>query len=300
MKVAIIGAGAVGQLTASFLADSGISVSLVARRKEQVNELNTKKLTRINVDGTKTVQNIVSTTTLTSLPMQDLLVIAVKYSHLQQLYKQLALLPSDIPLLFMQNGLAHFEEVLNLPQKNIAFCSVSFGAQRVDETTVRHRGIGLCKIAVERGEQHTFEKLLQLHCSLFPVEMVSNAEQMLFEKAVLNSLINPLTAVLQLNNGELVTNKQAFLLMENIYQELTEAFESMEHSISFGDVVDLCTKTAKNTSSMLADRLQGRKSEIETIVGVILNKALAKGHHLPTLRTLYHQVLALEESGERS
>ncbi|MEA0554328.1 2-dehydropantoate 2-reductase [Lysinibacillus irui] len=300
MKVAIIGAGAVGQLTASFLAESGTSVSLVVRRQEQVNELNTKKLTRINVDGTKTVQNIVSTTNLTSLPMQDLLVIAVKYSHLQQLYKQLALLPSDIPLLFMQNGLAHFEEVLNLPQKNIAFCSVSFGAQRVDQTTVRHRGVGLCKIAVERGKQHTFEKLLQLHCSLFPVEMVSNAEQMLFDKAILNSLINPLTAVLQLNNGELVTNKQAFLLMENIYQELTEAFENMEHSISFGDVVDLCRKTAENTSSMLADRLQGRKSEIETIVGVILNKALAKGHHLPTLRTLYHQVLALEESGERS
>lgn len=300
MKVAIIGAGAVGQLTASFLAESGISVSLIARRQEQVNELNTKKLTRINVDGTETVQNIVSTTNLTSLPMQDLLVIAVKYSHLQQLYKQLALLPSDMPLLFMQNGLAHFEEVLNLPQKNIAFCSVSFGAQIVDQTTVCHRGVGLCKIAVERGEQHAFEKLLQLHCSLFPVEMVSNAEQMLFDKAVLNSLINPLTAVLQLKNGELVTNKQAFLLMENIYQELTEAFESMEHSIPFGDVVDLCRKTAKNTSSMLADRLHGRKSEIESIVGVILNKALAKGHHLPTLRTLYHQVLAIEESGERS
>jgi 2-dehydropantoate 2-reductase len=298
MKVAIIGAGAVGQLTASLLAESGLSVSLIARRQEQVNELNTKKLTRINVDGTKTVQHIVSATNLTSLPMQDLLVVAVKYGHLQQLYKQLALLPNGIPLLFMQNGLAHFEEVLNLPQKNIAFCSVSFGAQMVNQTTVRHSGVGLCKIAVERGGHHAFQKLLQLQSSLFPVEMVSNAEQMLFEKAVLNSLINPLTAVLQLKNGELVTNQQAFLLMKNIYQELTDAFESMEHSIPFGDVVDLCRKTAKNTSSMLADRLQGRKSEIETIVGVILKKALAKGHYLPTLRTLYHQVLAIEESGE--
>ncbi|KUF36355.1 ketopantoate reductase family protein [Lysinibacillus sp. F5] len=300
MDVAVIGAGAVGQLTASFLAESGMSVTLVARRQEQVNELNTKQLTRINVDGTKTVQNVVSTTDLATLPPQDLLVIAVKYGHLQKLYKQFAALSSDMPLLFMQNGLAHFEEALTLPQKNIAFCSISFGAQMMGQATVQHRGEGRCKIAVERGDQRIFQKLLQLQNSLFPVELVRNAEQMLFEKAVLNSLINPLSAVLQVKNGELVTNQQAFLLMETIYKELTEAFEAIEQTIPFADVVDLCRKTAKNTSSMLTDRLQGRKSEIETIVGVILNKALANGHNLPTLRTLYHQVLAIEESGERS
>ncbi|MGY4794312.1 2-dehydropantoate 2-reductase [Lysinibacillus sp. FSL K6-0057] len=298
MKVAIIGAGAVGQLTASFLAEFGVSVTLVARRQEQVNELNAKKLTRINVDGTKTVQRVIATTDLANLPTHDLLVIAVKYGHLQKLYKPLASFPNDTPLLFMQNGLAHFEEALTLPQKNIAFGSVTFGAQLLDQLTVQHRGIGQCKIAIERGEQQVFQKLLQLQNSLFPIELASNAEQMLFEKAVLNSLINPLTAVLQVKNGELVTNQQAFLLMENIYRELTEAFGDIEHTISFSDVIDLCRKTANNTSSMLADRLQGRKSEIETIVGVILNKALANGHNLPTLRTLYHQVLAIEESGE--
>jgi len=297
MKVAIIGAGAVGQLTASFLAESGVLVTLVARRQEQVNELNAKKLTRINVDGTKAVQRIVATTDLANLPKQDLLVIAVKYGHLQKLYNQLALFSSDMPLLFMQNGLAHFEEALLLPQKNIAFGSVTFGAQLLDQSTVRHRGVGLCKIAIERGEHWAFQQLLQLQHSLFPIELASNAEQMLFAKAVLNSLINPLTAVLQVKNGELVANQQAFLLLESIYRELTEAFEL---TISFSDVIDLCRKTANNTSSMLADRLQGRKSEIETIVGVILNKALANGHNLPTLRTLYHQVLAIEESGERS
>ncbi|WP_276523346.1 ketopantoate reductase family protein, partial [Lysinibacillus fusiformis] len=72
-----------------------------------------------------------------------------------------------------------------------------------------------------------FQKLLQLQNSLFPVELVRNAEQMLFEKAVLNSLINPLSAVLQVKNGELVTNEQAFLLMDTIYKELTEAFQAI-------------------------------------------------------------------------
>jgi len=297
--VVIIGAGAVGQLTASFIAESGTSVTLVARRQEQVDELRAKYLTRVNVDGTKTVQKVASTTKLEELPRQDLIVIAVKYGQLKELYKQLSELPSTVSLLFMQNGLAHFDEALRLPQKNIAFCSVSFGAQLIDQTTVQHRGVGACKIAIERGSSDAFNDLLQLRNSLYPVELVANAEQMLFEKAVFNCLINPLTAILQVKNGELVTNKQAFLLMQTLYREFTEAFQGIEQTIPFIKVIDLCEQTASNTSSMLADRVQGRKSEIDTIAGVILKKALASGRDLPTLRTLYHQVLAIEESGER-
>ncbi|MFB7158935.1 MULTISPECIES: ketopantoate reductase family protein [unclassified Lysinibacillus] len=299
MDVAIIGAGAVGQLTASFIAESGMSVTLVTRRQEQVDELHAKYLTRVNVDGTKTVQKVASTTKLEELPQQDLIIIAVKYGQLQELYKQLSALPSTVSLLFMQNGLAHFDEALRLPQKNIAFCSVSFGAQLINQITVQHRGVGACKIAIERGNSDAFNDLLQLNNSLYPVELFANAEQMLFEKAVFNCLINPLTAILQVKNGELVTNKQAFLIMRTLYRELTDAFEGIEQAIPFFKVIDLCEKTASNTSSMLADRMQGKKSEIDTIVGVILEKALANGHDLPTLRTLYHQVLAIEESGER-
>ncbi|UPW84027.1 ketopantoate reductase family protein [Lysinibacillus sp. Ag94] len=299
MDVAIIGAGAVGLLTASFLAESGMSVTLVSRRQEQIDELNAKYLTRVNVDGTKTEQKVASTTNLMELSQQDLIVIAVKYGQLQELYGQLSALPSTVSLLFMQNGLAHFDEALRLPQKNIAFCSVSFGAQMIDRATVQHRGVGVCKMAIERGNGDAFNNLLQLNNSLYPFELVANAEQMLFEKAVFNCLINPLTAILQVRNGELVTNKQAFLLMQTIYQELTDAFEGIEQAIPFSKVIELCEITASNTSSMLADRLCGKKSEIDTIVGVILEKALAKGHNLPTLRTLYYQVLAIEESGER-
>ena len=134
--------------------------------------------------------------------------------------------------------------------------------------------------------------------SVFSFTLEQNAEQMLFEKAVFNCLINPLTAILQLKNGELLTNKQAFLLMKTLYKELIDAFPGLEATIAFSNVVALCEKTSANTSSMLADRLNGRKSEIDTIVGAILKKALNNGHTLPTLRTFYHQILAIEESGE--
>lgn len=298
MNVVVIGAGAVGQLLASFLAQAQMHVTLVVRRQEQADQLTLGHLKRINLDGSETLQPIVSTVNLKSLPQPDLIVIAVKYGQLPNIYQQLTDLPQEVPLLFVQNGLAHFDEALRLPQHTIAFSSVSFGAQTIDGATVRHRGVGSMKIAIARGDNCVFNKLLHLGNALLPIELVDDAEQMLFEKAVLNCLINPLTAVLQIKNGDLLANKQAHLLMHTIYQELSEAFR-IERSISFSAVTAVCEKTAANTSSMLADRLRGRKSEVESIVGVVLQRALAKGYPLPTLRTLYHQVLALEESGER-
>lgn len=300
VNVVVIGAGAVGQLMASFLAEACFDVTLVVRRQEQADELNLKHITRVHIDGTKTIHQIASSVELEMLPRPDLIVVAVKYGHLQNIYKQLLGFPQEVPVLFVQNGLAHFDEALRLPQNTIAFCSVSFGAQTIDLTTVQHRGVGLCKIGVARGSSVVFEKLLHLKNPLFPIELVENAEHMLFEKAVFNCMINPITAVLQMKNGELVTNKHAYLLMHTIYQELTEAFKGIESTIPFSAVIALCEKTAANTSSMLADRIQGRKSEVETIVGAVLQKAAANGYPLPTLRTLYHQVLALEESGGQS
>lgn len=300
MNVVVIGAGAVGMLMASFLAEAGIHVTVVVRRQEQAQELNKVGLIRVNLDGTKTYSKVDATTSLRKLPQQNLAVIAVKYGHLHMLYEELSALPKDLPLLFIQNGLAHYEEALQLQQETIAFSSVTFGAQVSNNTTVLHSGLGLCKIAAARGDKTSFLRLQQMVNRIFPIMLTQNAEQMLFEKAVFNSLINPLTAILQVKNGELLTNKQAFLLMQSLYKELIDAFPSLEASVAFSDVVALCEKTAPNTSSMLADRLHGRKSEIDTIVGAILRKAFHNGHTLPILRTLYLQVLAIEESGEQN
>ena len=300
VNVVVIGAGAVGMLTASFLSEVGIQVTVVVRRQEQAHELNHQGLTRVNLNGTKIKTKVDAVTSLRAFPHADLVIITVKYGQLHTVYEQLAALPKDIPLLFMQNGLAHYEEALQLQQETIAFSSITFGAQVENSTTVLHRGLGFCQMAIARGDTTVFRELEQLVHQDFSMTITQNAEQMLFEKAVFNSLINPLTAILQVKNGELVTNRNAFILVQTIYQELIEAFPGLEANIDFSDVVALCEKTANNTSSMLADRLNGRKSEIETIVGAILKKALQNGHILPTLRTLYLQVLAIEESGEQN
>jgi len=293
MNIVVIGAGSVGMLMASFLAER-YDVTVVVRREEQYQGIHINGLCRKNIDGSTSQRKISVTTELKAIPSHSLVIVSVKYAQLQSLYTELAKLSYETPILFVQNGLAHFEEALALPQQHIAFGSCQFGAQKENDWTVIHRGIGPLKLAVERGSQEIFQSLKKVESNLLPLEFVEDAESMLFEKALLNCFINPLTAVLKVKNGELVTNRHTLTLLENIYEELMEAFPEEKERFTFEQVVRLCEKTAANTSSMLQDIQAGRKTEVESIVGAVIRKAKTKGKDLPTLKTLYQLVLAIE------
>lgn len=294
MRIEIIGAGAVGLIIASYLIEQQVEVTLVKRqqcKKEQ-------SIARINLDGSLKTNLQASVATRPS-NKADLIIVAVKYGQLQELYPILAEMSVSSPILFVQNGLAHFDEALQLPQQNIAFSSIRFGAQKLEEFHVAHKGIGEMKIAVARGDSALFTMLQKFSSGNFPIDFEQDAEIMLLEKALLNCFINPLTAILQVNNGQLISENNAFQLLKNLYNEIMAVFPHYEKIIQFEQVVALCNKTAANTSSMLADRLAGRKTEVDTIVAPFLKKAALQNQRMPVLQTIYLLVKAFEESGEK-
>jgi 2-dehydropantoate 2-reductase len=116
---------------------------------------------------------------------------------------------------------------------------------------------------------------------------------------ILNACINPLTAVLQVKNGELVKNENAAKILRNIFEEISDVFPEMKPSLSLENVRQLCVNTGENFSSMLQDIKQGKKSEIETIAGALLHIAGERQKKMPTLNTIYTLICAIEESGVR-
>ncbi|MER2000475.1 MAG: 2-dehydropantoate 2-reductase, partial [Lysinibacillus sp.] len=226
-------------------------------------------------------------------------IVTTKSYHLQHLYDELAYLPESAAILFMQNGLAHYEPAISLPQRDIAFSSVQFGALKENDAAVRHTGVGIWKLAIGKGSVNAFEPILKCSSESFPIELVSDAYAMLFEKALLNCFINPLTAILQVKNGVLVENKAAYTLLEQLYDELLATFPNEMADFPFHSVVSLCEKTATNTSSMLMDRLSRRPSEVDAIVRPIIERAQKSGQQLPTLKMLYTLMVAIETERER-
>ena len=154
-------------------------------------------------------------------------------------------------------------------------------------------------IATARGDDSVFDLIGQAHSDIFPVSRHSDAEQILLRKVLINCMINPLTAILKVENGELLTNDYCLTLFKALYEELLGAFPEMRSILSYEDVADVCRKTARNRSSMLVDRLAGRPMEIETIVTAVIRKANGRNKSLPFLATYEQMLFAVEWKGAK-
>lgn len=297
MRIEIIGAGAVGLLLASYFTEKKMDVYIVGKPSKR--EVNTDfKYIRTNLD--QSVSTIQGKYISAVSNKADFIIVAVKYGQLHEVYASMEGVKNSIPVLFLQNGLAHYEEALALNMQHIAFSSIQFGAQKITATEVAHKGKGVMKVAVAKGDSGKFLFLENISSAQLPIVFEQDAEMMLMEKALLNCFINPLTAILKVKNGQLISDNSTFLLLKSLYNEIIFTFPQFEKTLQFEQVVTLCEQTAENKSSMLADRLANRRTEIDTIAGAVLKKAEQNNKKMPILQTLYLLVKAFEESGEKT
>jgi 2-dehydropantoate 2-reductase len=299
MEVVIVGAGSVGLLLGSYLSESGIQVTMVVRREEQASALNKNGIRRINEDGSESIFRVHATTDFPTENTSSIWIIAVKYIDLQQLLIQLDSSKIKNPMLFIQNGLDHYclANATSIP--HLAFATVEHGARRLDDNTVQHNGVGLVTIGAGRGNPAVFDIIENAHSDRFPVRRHVDAEFVLMRKVLINCMINPLTALLEVENGELLTNPSCHELFVTLYDELIDAFPEMEPYLSLEAVSAVCQKTAHNKSSMLSDRLAGRPMEIKTILTAVIEKAYVLHKNVPFLAMLEKMLYAIESKGKQ-
>ncbi|EPN9399011.1 2-dehydropantoate 2-reductase [Listeria monocytogenes] len=288
LKVGIIGAGAMGLLYAANFANIS-ELTLFTRRKEQSDLLNQKGLSLKDNSELKNIH--IQATVITDaekLSEQELLIIAVKQYSLKTILPLLRSIPERVPLLFIQNGAAHLDSISLLGDKRTILLGISeHGAGREDDTTVIWRGHGRTKYSIYQGElNEAVIKILDSNPD-FPVEKHASYLDIINEKLFINAVINPLTAVLQVQNGKLLENKEWHELLKTIVKEIQTVLP-VENALEKVEVI--CQVTATNFSSMALDRMNNRMTEIDGIVLPILEK----GESLPTLHALYHLIKGLE------
>lgn len=113
------------------------------------------------------------------------------------------------------------------------------------------------------------------------------------QKLVVNVCINPLTALLQVKNGELITNPFFYQMMEQVFKEVVFLVKE-EKEMVWEMVRHVCERTSHNTSSMLADVRANRQTEIGAIVGYVLEEAKKQQRSVPTLQFLFDAIKGLE------
>ncbi|WOV85188.1 2-dehydropantoate 2-reductase [Sporosarcina jeotgali] len=291
MEVVIAGAGAMGLLIGSYLAESGISVSFLTRRNEQAADLIDNGVKRIH-NGSVSTFRVHAFSDIAHAPKNAFWILAVKSKDLRGVVQQLEFAKLPGHLMFIQNGMRHYDLARSVSISSVSIASLTHGAGKVDDHTVIHNGVGVMRIAALTRNQEGSSRLFEASSSMFPIVQEQDAHSMLLRKAIINCCINPLTALLELKNGELLTNITAHALMEAVYSELASGYPETVKTLAFSDVEKVCRNTSDNRSSMLTDRDNGIPMEIDTIVSAILE---GKGECMPTLKVLERLLKAMDE-----
>ncbi len=286
MDIAIIGGGSTGLLLAAYFATEN-KVTLYVRNRLQAIQINKEGVTTI--DGENTYKSFPKACAITELKdcEADVLFICVKQVNIEAVLLEIDRLKRDLPIIFLQNGNGHIKQLENRSEA-IYLGVLDHGAMRLDPVTVVHTGKGTIYVArYLNAEQGTISKLELLDTKRFPIYIALDWQRLIYEKLIINIVINPLTALFDIKNGSILTNTYFKLIAKEICKEAADALK-LNIEENWEKVIQVILKTKDNYSSMHQDLNACRKTEIEAILGGVMTPST------PYITMVYHSIKGLE------
>ncbi|WP_338469919.1 2-dehydropantoate 2-reductase [Niallia sp. XMNu-256] len=293
MKIGIIGGGAIGLLFSYYLSRRH-SVCLYVHSSEQRNLIQEEGFL-FEKNGHRAREFVQVKLSTQWRGEEEVTFIALKQYHLPHIIDMLSTYSTNgHALCFLQNGMGHLKWFDGL-NGDIYVGSVEHGAMKVGHNHVIHTGVGTTKTALFRGDSPNFMDFVQsIEDDFFSFVVEEQYEKMLIKKLVANAVINPLTSILQIKNGELINNPYYFRLVKSMFAEIIESLQLKESEEYFLNVIEVCKLTAHNDSSMLRDLKEKRLTEVDAILGYILEKAAENEIHTPIIDLFYQAVKGKE------
>lgn len=294
MKVGIIGAGSLGLLFAAYLSRAFETI-IYTRTPAQAEQINQNGIVLKKGDT-------VTSTNVQALPISDwkgtetVTVVAVKQYHLHTIIENVN--SSAAPnLLFIQNGMGHLKLLEAIKEKNIAVGSVEHGALRENAYTVYHNGEGITNAASYKGTADWLHFLAAKVPNDFPIVIRKNYFDMMQKKLIVNAAINPLTAILRVKNGDLIENPYYLQALNNLFEEISDVLRLGDKDAYLQHIHYVCQSTAENRSSMLKDLEAGRMTEVDAILGYLLDEAEKLNKQAAQIQGLYSLIKGKEQEG---
>lgn len=281
--ILLVGTGALSTLFAARLSEAGHHVSMLGTWKDGLASLTEKGARIVDADGTERAFHVHATNDPREVSGAKYAIVLVKSWQTERVARQLkdALAPDGLALT-LQNGLGNRETLA----RDLGATRVSLGITTTGATLL---GPGLVKVGGEGFlslEQNQALGPLEaaLRSSNFNLKIVSDARSLIWGKLVINAAINPLTALLRVPNGELLSHPWAHRVMSALAREAAQVAEAERVHLPFANpieaVEEVARKTAKNISSMFQDVRRGAPTEIDAISGAVTKRG--EEHGIPT------------------
>lgn len=233
----------------------------------------------------------------------DLIILAVKSydtNSALDIIKKNASQTSTI--LSLQNGLDNEIKIAEaVGEKRTLGGVTSHGITYVGPAHVHHAGIGETIIGELDGQET--DRIKEIADALTSVgietKISNNIGSEIWAKGIVNAAINPLTALTRLTNGYLLTIPNLTRLLEDTCSECIKVAEAAKIDLLGCDVIkktkNVARLTRDNRSSMLQDIDRGKRTEIESINGAIVQVGKKHGVKTPINSSLVALVKGIEE-----
>ncbi|MBX3048382.1 MAG: 2-dehydropantoate 2-reductase [Anaerolineales bacterium] len=291
--ILIVGSGALGCLFAARLAQAGYAVNLLGSWVEGIDALNLEGVTLLEADRRQSwpLRASHEPGDFTGAKLALVLVKAWQTSRAAAQLRE-CLAPDGLALT-LQNGLGNRETLAAaLGEERVAYGVITVGATLVGPGQVRWGGEGYISLTAH-------EDLAQLlRQAGFQVDLAENVTGLAWSKLVINAAINPLSALLNVPNGELLARPSARQLCRQLAQEVAAVAAAqgiaLTHSDPAAAAEEVAQRTAGNLSSMLQDVRRGAPTEIDAICGAVVRAARGVGLSAPVNETMWKLVSALQ------
>jgi 2-dehydropantoate 2-reductase len=287
-SILICGTGALATFFAARLSAIGLRVTMLGSWPEAIAALNR--------DGARlgeTAYPVRALNDARECQGAQLALVLVKAWQTERTARQLAeCLAQDGIAVSLQNGLGNRETLgASLGLSRVKQAVVTLGATLLGPGHVRAGGEGILSLEADPALDVLAAYLTE---SGLRVDRSDAVQSLVWGKLVINTAINPLTALFQIPNGKLLESPPAHEMMAALAAETAAVAAMQGIKLPFDNplaaVEEVARRTASNNSSMFQDILRGAPTEIDAICGAV---ARLGGERAQLNRAMWHLVRAL-------
>lgn len=295
IRVAVLGAGAVGCFFGGMLARAGHKVTLIGRPVH----VEAFRKNGLHFEGLKFDERIAveASTEPAAVRGARLVLFCVKSTDTETAAAQIAPhLDADAIVVNLQNGVDNTERIQARVKQPVIPACVYVATEMAGPGHLKHHGRGDLVIGPNEQVKAWFES------AGVPAVISDNIAGELWAKLVLNCAYNAISAIAQLPYGKMIEGAGVRDLMRDVVEE-TLAVAKASGVRMAPDMLERTLKLAgampTQYSSTAQDLARGKPTEIDHLNGFVVRKGEALGIPTPANRAL-HALVKLIESKPRA
>jgi 2-dehydropantoate 2-reductase len=303
LRIAVLGAGAMGSFFGGRLRAGGAEVTLVDVNPVHLEAIGRHGL-RIDTDrGSETMRLPAQTPAAARGPF-DLILVFTKTMHSRAALDGVRhLIGPDTTLLSLQNGLGNKEILLDFAAASRVLVGMTtYPADMVGPGHVASHGDGKLRFMTSDGTAAPIlERIVEaLRAGGLDAAADPEVEISIWEKVAFNAALNTIAATTRSTVGRIGRLPEARALAHRIAGEVVAVANACgvtADAASVHGLIDHALDThVDHKPSMLQDVLAGRPTEIDAIAGEAIRKARAAGIPVPAMEAM-HALILLATSG---